>query len=168
MHYIGTFIGLFGILKYILDRTFIDCLNHFGEAMADSLKHSGKLTREEQQNLVLDISTRLWARVVDDPAKRKVSLLSRAHSYAGSLYRYLVPGPVRDVLFVPAYIVTYPVRLFIGRKKMDLLRDQTRKMALQGLWSFIVPAIASVLLASILVQEVEYVRVVLQPMWNSA
>ena len=37
---------------------------------------------------------------------------------------------------------------------------QTRAIAIEGLWSFIIPLAAAILLAAVLVQEVQYVRVV--------
>ena len=45
----------------------------------------------------------------------------------------MVPGPLRTILFIPTYLFTYPVRIFVEKKKMQLLRERTRKMAISGL-----------------------------------
>lgn len=65
MHNIGTMIGSFGILKYALDRVMIDNVRHFQEAVTVALKQSGKLSKDDQSKLALDIGSRVWSRLVD-------------------------------------------------------------------------------------------------------
>lgn len=124
----------------------------------ESLRSSGKLSREDQCLLVLDMATRMWSNVVEDPSKREVTLLSKTGSTVGSIY--FVPEFARAILFIPTYILTFPVRLFMDRKRVDALREQTRRVSIEGLWSLIVPMAIAVLTASLLIQEVQYVRVV--------
>lgn len=76
------------------------------------------------------------------------------------LYTYFILGPIRSILFVPTYIITYPFRVFMEKRKLDTLREKTRDLAVKGLWSFIIPLGVAYLTAILLVQEVEYVRTV--------
>lgn len=160
MHYIGTVVGLFGILKYVLDRTMVDSLRKFQNALRDSLRESGKLSHDAQNQLAVDVATRMWSTLVDDPAKHEITLFSKVGSLASSLYCFVVPDALRYVLFIPTYLITLPVRLFVNKKKVEAVRAQTRRMAVEGLWSFTLPLSVAILTASILVQEVQYVRVV--------
>ena len=102
----------------------------------------------------------MWDHTLLGEEARNVTLWTRLGLAASSFYQYLVPGPLRTLLFVPTYILTYPVRLFVERKKMQSLRERTREMAISGLWSFLIPLAFGILTASALVQEVEYVRIV--------
>lgn len=160
MHFIGTMIGLFGILKYALDRVMIDNVRLFQEAVTAALKQSGKLSKDDQSKLALDIGTRMWSRLVDNPNTRNVTLFSQLSASVGSLYAFVVPEFARMILYIPTYIITYPLRLFVNSKKLEAVRMQTRAIAIEGLWSFIIPLAAAILLAAVLVQEVQYVRVV--------
>lgn len=101
------------------------------------MRHSGKLSESGQQSLILDVVDRSW----DDTSDKNVTLWSRLAVRIGSVYNYVLPGFLRHILFIPTYILTYPVRLFIEKDRMDILRDRTRRMAIKGLWSFIVPAV---------------------------
>ena len=108
MHNIGTMIGFFGILKYALDRVMINNVRHFQEAVTTVLKHSSKLTTEEQNRLALDIGTSMWSRLVNDTNTRNVTLYSKLGSSISSFYCFMVPGFVRFALFIPTFVLTYP------------------------------------------------------------
>lgn len=81
-------------------------------------------------------------------------------SSLGSVYSYMLPGFARTALFIPAYILTYPIRFVVEKQRMDTLRQRTRDMALQGLWSVRIPICLGYLATSWLVKRMEYVRVI--------
>lgn len=58
MHFLGTVIAVFGIMKYALDLVLIKSIRGFQETIRESLRHSGKLSESGQQSLILDVVDR--------------------------------------------------------------------------------------------------------------
>ena len=157
-----SLLGALGLLKFFFDKIAVTSMLRALKVMRMVLLDTADQTSAgDRQRMLVEIGTKLGAYLDNQTAKEaKVNVAYKVGKLAHQAYQYFVPGFVRTVLFIPTYIITYPFAWFLDRNRMDAIRNQTRELAIKGLWSFCIPLSLGYLAACLLVDEVEYVKVV--------
>lgn len=159
MNILGSLLGMVGLYKFFLDRSFLQMLSTAQRVFNIVVSgENNSLRPAERQRLLTDISKALWDGE-SQQIRKDAGLSHRFGHVINELYLYFVPGPVRTLIFFPSLLITYPFRWFLDKKRVDEARDQTRQLAVKGLWSFFVPLGLAYTAAVLLVQEMDYVRV---------
>lgn len=159
MNIIGSLLGMVGLYKFFLDRSFLQMLST-AQRILDIVVSGEKnsLRPAERQQLLTDLSKALWDGE-SRQGREDAGLNHRFGNLVNELYLYFVPGPFRTLLYLPSYILTIPLRWVMDKKRVEEAREQTRQLAVKGLWSFFVPLGLAYTAAVMLVQEMDYVRV---------
>ena len=108
--------------------------------------------------MLTEISKALWEGE-SRQERQDAGLSHRFGRLISEVYRYFVPGPIRSLIYIPSLLITYPFRWFMDKAKFDDAREQTRQLAVKGLWSFFIPLGLAYTAAVLLVQEMDYIRV---------
>jgi len=150
---IVQFFGLMGVFKYIMDQASINAVHQMLTVLHENSKKGGgaPLTDADRQKLLTDVSRQVWDRVLGTPEPTNTEWVAQK----------TLPGGVVDLASCIAYPFKYAYHKVSGKglAQAGTARDRACQMAIQGMWSFLLPACLAMLSANLLVREIEFVQV---------
>lgn len=152
---VAQFFGLLGVFKYIMDQATVNAVHQMLIVLHELSKNGGpaSLADADRRKLITEVGNRVWDRVVGPP--------ETTLSTPSWIVKKSIPEGVRDVLGYATHPIALAYNKVSGKGKAmeGSAQERTRQIAVQGMWSFLLPACLAMTAACVLVREVEFVQV---------